>query len=169
MLFLAWLFILLQAPEVLHEVRGLRWGSYAGSPADDRPILALVQTLKSPASHLASLSSNELLLMPPRTHVLSTGVNKGLAISNYILEFVYMRTSCNLAIQFHSLCCQVWKKQQCLVCQSVTVYLSTVYVPDVMQGQSDKIRISQTLWRGTRWSMRYSTFWGFFLETPVRT
>ncbi|KAK8729282.1 hypothetical protein OTU49_008737, partial [Cherax quadricarinatus] len=57
-----------QAPEVLHEVRGLRWGTYAGSPADDRPILALVQTLKTPAAYITSILPNELLLMPPHTH-----------------------------------------------------------------------------------------------------
>ncbi|KAG7172072.1 Lysosomal-trafficking regulator-like, partial [Homarus americanus] len=67
-----------QAPEVLHEVRGLRWGTYAGSPADDRPILALVQTLKTPAIYVTSISPTELLLMPSHTHVLNSGINKGM-------------------------------------------------------------------------------------------
>ncbi|KAG0717935.1 Lysosomal-trafficking regulator [Chionoecetes opilio] len=73
-----------QAPEVLHEVRGLRWGTYAGSPADERPILALVQTLKTPATRLASLSHTELLLMPHATHLLNIGPTKG-ASGAYIL------------------------------------------------------------------------------------
>ncbi|XP_069997726.1 lysosomal-trafficking regulator isoform X2 [Penaeus vannamei] len=67
-----------QAPEVLHEVRGLRWGTYAGSPADDRPILALVQLLKTPATYVTSISGTELLLMPPHTHLVTAGVEKGL-------------------------------------------------------------------------------------------
>lgn len=58
-------------------MRGLRWGTYAGSPADDRPFLALVQTLKSPATYITSISSTELLLMPSHTLVLKAGVNKG--------------------------------------------------------------------------------------------
>ncbi|XP_068245807.1 lysosomal-trafficking regulator isoform X3 [Palaemon carinicauda] len=65
------------APEVLHEVRGLRWGTYAGSPADERPILALVQNLKTQASFISSISATELLLMPPHTLVLTAGVDRG--------------------------------------------------------------------------------------------
>ncbi|XP_066957517.1 lysosomal-trafficking regulator isoform X3 [Macrobrachium rosenbergii] len=65
------------APEVLHEVRGLRWGTYAGSPADERPVLALVQNLKTQAAFISSISATELLLMPPHTLVLTAGVDRG--------------------------------------------------------------------------------------------
>lgn len=66
-----------QAPEVLHEVRGLHWGTYAGSPADDRPTLALIQNLKTPANTVTSLSLTELLLMGPHTHLLTLRPDKG--------------------------------------------------------------------------------------------
>lgn len=77
---------LYQAPEVLHEVRGLRWGSYAGSPADDRPILALVQLLKTPAACVTSISGTELLLMPPHTHLVTAGVEKGLIWAGEVIS-----------------------------------------------------------------------------------
>ncbi|KAK4309758.1 hypothetical protein Pmani_018634 [Petrolisthes manimaculis] len=66
-----------QAPEVLHEVRGLHWGTYAGSPADDRPTLALIQNLKTPTNTMTSLSHTELLLMGPHTHLLTLRPDKG--------------------------------------------------------------------------------------------
>ena len=66
-----------QTPEVLNEVRGVRWGVYAGSPADERPIIALVQPLRSQVSSMAELSTSELLLLPQKTSVYVTKSEKG--------------------------------------------------------------------------------------------
>ena len=44
------------APEVLHEVRGLRWGTYAGSPGDTAVGAAAATVLHTARAQVAALA-----------------------------------------------------------------------------------------------------------------
>lgn len=54
---------------VLKDVRGLKWGSYVGSPVEPEPRVAWKQTSKdrAVASSLLPLSTNDVYALPPAT------------------------------------------------------------------------------------------------------
>ncbi|KAK8783119.1 hypothetical protein V5799_015550 [Amblyomma americanum] len=63
------------AQVAMAEVRGLRWGSYVGSPSEPPPRLVLRRTTQKdqgPVSHLASLRTNDVWGLPAHSCLLLT-------------------------------------------------------------------------------------------------
>lgn len=73
-----------EIPQVLKDVSGIPWGIYAGSPADPKPSIQLVQPLQSHVGSMMTFSLNEVAIISPSTVVYTVRTKKG--ILSYFVE-----------------------------------------------------------------------------------
>lgn len=67
-----------EIPQVLKDVSGIPWGIYAGSPADPKPSVQLVQPLQSHVGSMMTFSLNEIAIISPFTVVYTVRAKKGI-------------------------------------------------------------------------------------------
>ncbi|XP_063221149.1 lysosomal-trafficking regulator isoform X2 [Bacillus rossius redtenbacheri] len=59
-------------PDVIPGVKGLKWGSYVGSPSEPAPSVVWKQQHKTPVASLVSLVTNDVFGLAPHTSILLT-------------------------------------------------------------------------------------------------